>query len=83
MLHYGEANLLDEFGNFLDSDASRPRVVKRGLEEVVTDKSLIEPDEIEKIDHLCFVVHGIGEAWQGAEKSLADCGRLLILTQFF
>jgi hypothetical protein len=79
MLHYGEANLLDEFGNFLDSDASRPRIVRRGLEEVVPDKKLIEPDQTEKIDHVCFVVHGIGEGWQGAEKSLTDCGNKLFL----
>jgi hypothetical protein len=74
MVHYSEANLLDENGNMLNSDASRPRVVKRGLEAVVTDKNQVEPDEIERIDHVCFVVHGIGEGWKGLDKSLSDCG---------
>ncbi len=42
----------------IKSDANRPRIVKRGIDEIV-DK--VESDEIEQIDHLCFVVHGIGE----------------------
>jgi hypothetical protein len=54
MLHFTQASMLDEFGN-LNSDAKRPHIVKRGVDEVV-DK--FEPDETEKIDHLCFVVHG-------------------------
>jgi hypothetical protein len=78
ILHFTQANQLDEFGNLnvtktrryfrsifnkkrlmiIKSDANRPRIVKRGIDEIV-DK--IEPDEIEQIDHLCFVVHGIGE----------------------
>uniref|UniRef100_A0A182XIA6 DDHD domain-containing protein n=1 Tax=Anopheles quadriannulatus TaxID=34691 RepID=A0A182XIA6_ANOQN len=36
---------------------NRPRVVKRGIDEFS-----IDDDEPEKIDHLLFMVHGIGEA---------------------
>ncbi|XP_049282213.1 mucin-2 isoform X1 [Anopheles funestus] len=36
---------------------NRPRVVKRGIDEFN-----IDDDEPEKIDHLLFMVHGIGEA---------------------
>lgn len=69
MLHFTQATQLDEFGN-LNSDAQRPRVVKRGLYEVV-DK--VEPDENEKIDHLCFVVHGIGEGCDMKFRPIVDC----------
>jgi hypothetical protein len=54
MLHFTQASMLDEFGN-LNSDAKRPHIVKRGADEVVEK---FEPNETEKIDHLCFVVHG-------------------------
>lgn len=69
MLHYTQATMLDEFGN-LNSDAQRPRVVKRGLIEVV-DK--VETDENEDIDHLCFVVHGIGEACDLKFRPIEEC----------
>ena len=52
----------------------RPRIVKRGLNEVVEK---IEPDETEKIDHVCFVVHGIGEGCDLRFRPLIDCGRLI------
>ncbi|XP_053667726.1 uncharacterized protein LOC128718077 [Anopheles marshallii] len=39
------------------STTNRPRVVKRGIDEFN-----IDDDEPEKIDHLLFMVHGIGEA---------------------
>lgn len=71
MLHFTQANMLDEFGN-LSSDANRPRIVKRGIDDVV-DKEKIEPDEIEKIDHMCFVVHGIGEGCDMKFRSLVEC----------
>ncbi len=69
MLHFVEAEMLDEFGN-INSDAQRPRIMKRGITEVV-DK--IEPDEIDQIDHLCFVVHGIGEGCDMKFRPIVDC----------
>ena len=44
--------------------------MKRGMTEVV-DK--IEPDEIDQIDHLCFVVHGIGEGCDMKFRPIVDC----------
>jgi hypothetical protein len=71
MLHFTQASMMDEFGN-LGSDASRPRVVKRGIDDVV-DKEKIEPDEIERVDHICFVVHGIGEGCDLKFRSIIEC----------
>jgi hypothetical protein len=56
--------------SFLKSDAQRPRVVKRGWNEVF-DKT--DPDEIDEIDHLCFVVHGIGEGCDMKFRPLVEC----------
>lgn len=69
MLHFTQATMLDEYGN-LNSDAKRPRVVKRGLTDVV-DK--VEPDEIENVDHLCFVVHGIGDGCDLRFRPIVEC----------
>jgi hypothetical protein len=69
MLHFTQANELDEFGN-LNSDAKRPRIVKRGLIDVVEK---VEPDEIENIDHLCFVVHGIGDGCDLRFRPIVEC----------
>lgn len=73
MLHYTQAaHSLDEFGNLLSSDARRPRVVKRGLDDVV-QRDKIEPDELDRVDHVCFVVHGIGEGCDMRFRSLVEC----------
>ena len=61
--------MLDEFGN-LGSDAKRPRIVKRGIEEVAEK---VEADEKDKIDHVCFVVHGIGEGCDLKFRPLVEC----------
>lgn len=58
----------------------RPRIVKRGLNEVVEK---IEPDETEKIDHVCFVVHGIGEGCDLRFRPLLDCGKLIFISIIF
>ena len=50
--------------------------MKRGLFEVV-DK--VEADETEKIDHLCFVVHGIGEGCDMKFRPIVDCGKNVIV----
>ena len=49
---------MNKYFSLIQSDANRPRIVKRGMDETVEK---IEADEIENIDHLCFVVHGIGD----------------------
>ena len=52
--------------------------MKRGVAEVA-DK--IEPDEINQIDHLCFVVHGIGEGCDMKFRPIVDCGKYLNFNQ--
>ncbi len=56
---------------YLKSDAKRPRIVKRGIDEVAEK---IEADEIDQIDHLCFVIHGIGEGCDMKFRPIEDCG---------
>lgn len=83
MLHFNQgSHQLDEFGN-LSSDAERPRVIKRGLDQVISDcgaagskftsSSIIEPDEQDRIDHVCFVVHGIGPGCDLKFRPLIEC----------
>lgn len=56
-VHYLQPTSPDLAGSWGNSagSASRPRVVKRGVDEFN-----IEEGEPEKVDHLLFVVHGIG-----------------------
>ncbi len=44
--------------------------MKRGIQEV-TDK--IESDEIDEVDELCFVVHGIGDGCDIRFRSIVEC----------
>jgi hypothetical protein len=44
--------------------------MKRGINEVV-DK--MEADETDEIDHLCFIVHGIGEGCDVRFRPIVDC----------
>ncbi|KAK2586202.1 hypothetical protein KPH14_001465 [Odynerus spinipes] len=65
-VHYLQANSPDvsaswtnatgsEDGTYLQGGGTRPRVVKRGVDEFNIDEG-----EPEKVDHLLFLVHGIG-----------------------
>ncbi|PNF41924.1 Phospholipase DDHD2 [Cryptotermes secundus] len=54
MVHYLQATSPDAWGN-TPQTPSRPRVVKRGVDEFDIDEG-----EPVKIDHLLFLVHGIG-----------------------
>lgn len=65
-VHYLQANSPDvsaswtnatgsEDGTYLQGGSTRPRVVKRGVDEFNIDEG-----EPEKVDHLLFLVHGIG-----------------------
>lgn len=62
------------------SDASRPRIVKRGIDEIVEK---VEPDEIDHIDHLCFVIHGIGEGCDLKFRPIVDCGLFIFMHRLF
>ena len=41
----------------------------------------IEPDEIDQIDHLCFVIHGIGEGCDMKFRPIVDCGNFCYLNK--
>ncbi|XP_058055722.1 SEC23-interacting protein [Anopheles bellator] len=59
IVHFLKTQNPDTWGGSspVPSTTNRPRVVKRGIDEFN-----IDDDEPEKIDHLMFMVHGIGEA---------------------
>lgn len=50
--------------------ANRPRVVKRGVDEFNIDDG-----ESEQIDHLMFMVHGIGAACDLKFRPVEEVGR--------
>ncbi|XP_046386478.1 nascent polypeptide-associated complex subunit alpha, muscle-specific form-like isoform X2 [Ischnura elegans] len=55
MVHYSPTASPDQLGVTADTSPVKPRVVKRGVEEFE-----IEEGEPAKVDHLLFLVHGIG-----------------------
>ncbi|ODN04128.1 Phospholipase DDHD2 [Orchesella cincta] len=54
VVHFCQAAAPDDWGNLPESQI-RPRVVKRGCDEME-----VEDGEAAQVDHLVFVVHGIG-----------------------
>ncbi|CAL8071841.1 unnamed protein product [Orchesella dallaii] len=54
VVHFCQAAAPDDWGNLPESQL-RPRVVKRGCDEME-----VEDGESAQVDHLVFVVHGIG-----------------------
>ncbi|CAG7836848.1 unnamed protein product [Allacma fusca] len=67
IVHFCQAASPDEWGNLPESQL-RPRVVKRGV-----DKSfLIEDGESAQIDHLVFLVHGIGAICDFKFRSIVE-----------
>lgn len=50
---------------------SDKRILKRGLPEIFLQE--IPSDENELVQHLCFVVHGIGSACDIKFRSLVEC----------
>ncbi|NXU79812.1 S23IP protein, partial [Oreotrochilus melanogaster] len=59
----------DEWGTTQDGQA-RPRVVKRGIED---DHDEIPDGEMSQIDHLVFMVHGIGPVCDLRFRSIVEC----------
>jgi len=57
------------------SETSRPKVVKRGAAEVDN----IKDGEPTQIDHLVFVVHGIGPVCDLRFRNIVQCGKSDIL----
>uniref|UniRef100_A0A286XE43 DDHD domain containing 2 n=1 Tax=Cavia porcellus TaxID=10141 RepID=A0A286XE43_CAVPO len=69
MVHYQPITGSDEWGS-TPSEQGRPRTVKRGVENISVDVHGGEPLQI---DHLVFVVHGIGPACDLRFRSIVQC----------
>ncbi|KAM9062526.1 triacylglycerol hydrolase DDHD2 isoform 3-T3 [Sarcophilus harrisii] len=69
MVHYHPVAGSDEWGS-VPTEQGRPRTVKRGVENISVDIPCGEPL---KIDHLVFVVHGIGPACDLRFRSIVQC----------
>ncbi|XP_062988801.1 SEC23-interacting protein isoform X2 [Elgaria multicarinata webbii] len=59
----------DEWGTTQDGQ-TRPRVVKRGIDD---DHEEIPDGEVTQIDHLVFMVHGIGPVCDLRFRSIVEC----------
>ncbi|XP_028967403.1 phospholipase DDHD2 [Galendromus occidentalis] len=70
MTHQVASGFADEWGNISDS-APRPRMVKRGAENIA--EGVFEAGESETIDHLIFVVHGIGAVCDFKMRTVEQC----------
>uniref|UniRef100_A0A1A7YL31 SEC23 interacting protein n=1 Tax=Iconisemion striatum TaxID=60296 RepID=A0A1A7YL31_9TELE len=59
----------DEWGTTPDGQ-TRPRVVKRGIDD---DHDEVPDGELPKVDHLVFMVHGIGPVCDLRFRSMIEC----------
>ncbi|XP_023218251.1 SEC23-interacting protein-like [Centruroides sculpturatus] len=66
--HFLPCSHTDEWGNVLENQV-RPRIVKRGISDFV----IIEDGESSKIDHLVFVVHGVGAVCDMRFRTVIEC----------
>lgn len=64
--------LRSRFATCFQGDQMRPRVVKRGVGDFDIDEG-----ESRQVDHLVFVVHGIGSVCDLRFRSIVECGRAL------
>ncbi|KFR15567.1 Phospholipase DDHD2, partial [Opisthocomus hoazin] len=69
MVHYHPAASSDDWGS-TPTEQGRPRTVKRGVENIAAEIPNGEPLQI---DHLAFVVHGIGPACDIRFRSIVQC----------
>ncbi|CAM4702404.1 triacylglycerol hydrolase DDHD2 isoform X1 [Caretta caretta] len=69
MVHYHPVTTSDDWGS-TPTEQGRPRTVKRGVENISVDIPCGEPLQI---DHLVFVVHGIGPACDIRFRSIVQC----------
>ncbi|XP_053875135.1 phospholipase DDHD2 isoform X1 [Malaclemys terrapin pileata] len=69
MVHYHPVTSSDDWGA-TPTEQGRPRTVKRGVENISADIPCGEPLQI---DHLVFVVHGIGPACDIRFRSIVQC----------
>ncbi|XP_062994934.1 phospholipase DDHD2 [Elgaria multicarinata webbii] len=69
MVHYHPVAITDDWGTS-STEQGRPRTVKRGVENISIELPNGEPLQI---DHLVFVVHGIGPACDIRFRSIVQC----------
>ncbi|NWS49690.1 DDHD2 Phospholipase, partial [Probosciger aterrimus] len=69
MVHYHPVATSDDWGS-APTEQGRPRTVKRGVENIGAEIPNGEPLQI---DHLVFVVHGIGPACDIRFRSIVQC----------
>lgn len=69
MVHYHPVATSDDWGS-TPTEQGRPRTVKRGVENIAVEIPNGEPLQI---DHLVFVVHGIGPACDIRFRSIVQC----------
>ncbi|XP_049572662.1 phospholipase DDHD2 isoform X2 [Syngnathus scovelli] len=69
MMHYQPIGLQEDWISS-PSENTRPRTVKRGINNIPVE---IPDGEPEKVDHLVFMVHGIGPACDLRFRSIIQC----------
>ncbi|XP_043940250.1 phospholipase DDHD2 isoform X2 [Protopterus annectens] len=69
MVHYQPLGISDEWASS-PAENSRQRTVKRAIESISVE---IPPDEPSQIDHLMFMIHGIGPACDLRFRSIIHC----------
>uniref|UniRef100_A0A8C9WHV1 DDHD domain containing 2 n=1 Tax=Scleropages formosus TaxID=113540 RepID=A0A8C9WHV1_SCLFO len=69
IMHYQPITLQEEWMSS-PSEQTRPRTVKRGIENISVE---IPDGEPESVDHLVFMVHGIGPACDLRFRSIIQC----------
>lgn len=72
IVHFQASSQPDEWGNVQQTykgDQMRPRVVKRGVDDFGT----VEEGEAVDVDHLVFVLHGIGDMCDVRFRNIVEC----------
>lgn len=69
IVQFQPSSMPDEWGTTQDGQ-TRPRVVKRGIDD---DHDEIPDGELATVDHLVFMVHGIGPVCDLRFRSMVEC----------
>ncbi|KAM9365052.1 SEC23-interacting protein isoform 2-T2 [Pholidichthys leucotaenia] len=69
IVQFQPASIPDEWGTTQDGH-TRPRVVKRGIDD---DHDEVPDGELSTVDHLVFMVHGIGPVCDLRFRSMIEC----------
>lgn len=69
IVQFQPSSMPDEWGTTQDGQ-TRPRVVKRGIDD---EHDEVPDGELETVDHLVFMVHGIGPVCDLRFRSMVEC----------